>query len=99
VNAYAWIDCGNGRQVYRRIERREVARSHLPAPRIRPDGMAPTVCPIDGNAYDSKSQYERVVKANGCEIVGNDSFWDRPAPEFKPEGVKEDLKKAWDQLA
>lgn len=26
----------------------------------------------DGKRYDSKSQYERAVKAKGCRIVGND---------------------------
>lgn len=26
----------------------------------------------DGKRYDSKSQYERAVKAKGCRVVGND---------------------------
>jgi hypothetical protein len=26
----------------------------------------------DGKRYDSKSQYERAVRANGCRVVGND---------------------------
>ncbi len=100
MNEYGWISLGNGRQVYRLLDRGPApARSHLPSPMIRPDGMASTVCPIDGNAYDSKSQYEATVKAAGCEIVGNDSFWDQKPKEHQPEGIRDDLKKAWDQLS
>lgn len=98
--SYGWISLGNGRQVYRRLHRGPApARSDLPSPMIRPDGMSATVCPLDGRAYESKSQYEAVVKAAGCEIVGNDSHWDRKPAEYKPEGIREDLKQAWDQLS
>jgi hypothetical protein len=100
MNGYAWLDCGNGRSVYRRIDRKEVARSHLPSPMIRPDGMGDVWNPVDGKRYDSKSQYERAVKDAGCEIVGDDKgHWSKPAPEYRPEGVKEDIKQAWDQLS
>jgi hypothetical protein len=100
MNGYAWIDCGNGRQVYKRIERHEPQRSHLPRPYTKSDGMSDTWNPVDGRRYDSKSQYERAVKEAGCEIVGDDKgHWSRSSPEYKPEGVAQDIKQAWDQLS
>lgn len=37
-----------------------------------PGGVNGIVNHADGKRYDSKSQYERAVKAGGCRIVGND---------------------------
>ena len=97
--AYAWIDCGNGRQVYRKVREDTRQRSHLPAPRIRPDGMQATWNPVDGQQYESRSAYERAVKAAGAEIVGDDAgHWNKPSPTFEPEGIKEDLARAWNSL-
>lgn len=99
---FAWVDLGNGRQVYRRIRRPVAARSHLPTPMIRSDGMTATLNPIDGRHYESKSEYERVVRENGCEIVGNDAGFVRDAErarEYKPEGIRDDLKEAWHKLS
>lgn len=97
--SFQWIDLGNGRKVYRRIDRQEVARSHLPAPMVRADGMSQeTWCPVDGRVYDSKSAYYAAVKAAGCEVVGCDSgHWDKPAPSYEPKGVKEDIVAAMKQ--
>jgi len=92
---FAWFDLGNGRKVYRKVESRDVARSHLPAPRIRPDGMSSTWNPVNGKHYESKSAYERAVKDAGCEIVGNDAgHWNQKPKEYKPEGLKETIAKA-----
>jgi len=92
---YAWIDLGDGRQVYRRVDSQERARSHLPSPMIRSDSLDNVWNPVDGKRYDSKSQYERAVKDAGCEIVGNDAgHWNGPAKQRKPEGIKQDLKQA-----
>jgi hypothetical protein len=48
------------------------ARSDMPAPYLRFDGMKAFKSPINGLWFDSKSAWERHVKANGCEIIGND---------------------------
>lgn len=37
-----------------------------------PGGVNGIVNHADGKRYDSKSQYERAVRAKGCRIVGND---------------------------
>ena len=98
---YAWIDYGNGRKVFRKVREDVRQRSHLPAPRIRPDGMSSAVWnPVDGKQYESRSAYERAVKDAGCEIVGDDAgHWNKPAPTFEPEGIKEDIVKAWNELS
>lgn len=95
--AYAWFDIGDGRQVYRKVPESIGERSHFPAPMLRPDGMSDTWNPVDGKHYDSRSQYERAVKAAGCEIVGNDAgHWNR-RPEYKPEGVRKDIIDSWNK--
>lgn len=95
MSEYAWFDCGNGRQVYRKVPEPVQTRSHLSAPMLRPDGMADTWNPVDNKHYDSKSQYERAVKAAGAEIVGNDAgHWNQKRPEYKAEGLKESIVSA-----
>lgn len=37
-----------------------------------PGGVNGMLSHADGKRYDSKSQYERAVKASGCRVVGND---------------------------
>lgn len=97
---FAWVDLGNGRQVYRRVRRPVAARSHLPTPMIRSDGMTATWNPVDGKHYESKSEYERAVKAAGCEIVGNDSgHWNKQPTGIEPTGIKDDIKEAWNKLS
>jgi hypothetical protein len=68
-------------------------RSALGVPYIRSDGMNATWNPADGRTYESKSQYERAVKAAGCEIVGTDSALEKPPPSYKTSvaDVKQDL--------
>ena len=44
----------------------------------------------DGKRYDSKSQYERAVRAKGCRIVGND--WNNATYKMPSErGVRGDF--------
>jgi hypothetical protein len=69
---YAWINLGDGRQVYRRIEQERGRRSNLPAPMVIGDHMSAVEHPCDGKLYESKSAFRRVTKANGCVEVGND---------------------------
>lgn len=37
-----------------------------------PGGVNGIVNHADGKRYDSKSQYEKAVRAKGCRVVGND---------------------------
>lgn len=91
-------DPDNGRKVYRKVPEPVQTRSHLSAPMLRPDGMSDTWNPVDGKRYDSKSQYERAVKAHGCEIVGNDKgYFNQKRPEYKAEGLKQDIVNAMKQ--
>ncbi len=78
---------------------RIVSRSDLPAPYIRSDGMGDTLNPADGRTYDSKSAYERAVKAAGCEIVGNDPTFRNPStPKYEAApGLEQDIKTAMEQ--
>lgn len=73
----------------------ESKRSHLSAPMIISDTMNPIRSMADGKMYDSKSAYERGVKATGCRIVGNDRL-ESSTPQ-RPR-VGHDIKRAIDQL-
>lgn len=66
------------------------------APYIRTDGMEPTRNMADGKMYDSRSAYERAVKAAGCEIIGNDQ--NSPSRGHEPRGVERDIARAIEQL-
>lgn len=78
-----------------------VARSSLPAPYIRTDGMDALRNPANGLLYDSRSAYEQAVKDAGCEIVGDDPSFSEPKPrEYEPApGLERDIKDAIDQLS
>lgn len=79
---------------------RTMTRADFPAPFTRADGMDATWNPCDGKHYESRSQYERAVKSAGCEIVGDDAgHWNQQRPEYATEGLKDDLKRSWDQLS
>ncbi len=46
-----------------------------------PGGVNGMLSHADGKRYDSKSQYERAVRAKGCRVVGNDlndAIWKPP---------------------
>lgn len=72
------------------------ARSDLPMPAIRADGMDPVRNHADGRMYDSRSGFEKAVKAAGCEILGND----KPdiKRDFKPSVTGHDVKQAIEQI-
>ncbi len=98
MDEYQWVDLGGGRKVYRKVPEPIQTRSHLPAPYTRADGMSAVQNPCDGKFYESRSQYERAVKAAGAEIVGDDKgHWDRKPPAYEPKGVKEDIVAAMKQ--
>lgn len=55
-----------------------------------PGGVNGILNHADGQRYDSKSNYEKAVKAKGCRIVGND--WN--GSEWKPpieRGIRGDF--------
>lgn len=74
------------------------ARSDLPMPAIRSDGMDPIVNHANGLMYDSRSAYERAVKDAGCVIIGND-IPDTPSPKGPDVNeMKQDIKTAIEKV-
>jgi hypothetical protein len=80
------------------LEQFRKARSHLPMPAIRADGMDPILNHANGLMYDSRSAYERGVKDAGCEIVGNEKLTAKPRPTLSDRELKQDIKTAIDQV-
>ncbi len=70
-------------------------RSPLGAPMIISDNMQPIRSMADGRMYDSKSSYERGVRAKGCRVVGNDRL---ESSKTEVPRVGHDIKRAIDQL-
>lgn len=80
------------------IEPYRVAKSILPCPAIRVDGMDAIMNHADGMMYDSRSQYERAVKAAGCVIVGDD-IQEPKAPEVLSDNdLAKDIKTSIEQV-
>lgn len=73
-------------------------RSHLPMPAIRSDGMDPIINHANGLIYDSRSAYERGVKAAGCEIIGSERIEQKARPVLSDRELKQDIKTAMDQV-
>lgn len=61
---------------------------------VRADGMDPIKSQLDGKVYDSKSGYYGSLRRANCEIVGNDKAGFGPRPEYRPQGVAQDIKRA-----
>jgi hypothetical protein len=77
-------------------------RSHLAAPSVRPDGMAPIRSMADGKIYDSKSGYDASVRRAGCEIVGDDrACFGRPRTpaDLLPPNISADVRRAIEELS
>lgn len=72
----------------------------LPRPRAFPaiisDHMSATMHPADGRQYESKSEFRRITREHGLVEIGNDAPIGRP--EFKPEGVREDIERSVQML-
>lgn len=63
---YAWLDLGNGRQVYRKLRTPHGGRSDLPSPRIVRDGFdRPVQSMANGRWYDSKRGLSASHRASG----------------------------------
>ncbi|HLO79208.1 MAG TPA: hypothetical protein VK196_22345 [Magnetospirillum sp.] len=75
-------------------------RADFAMPRLIRDGLDDVWNPADNKIYDSKSNFEKAVKAKGLVIAGNDSSitqaHEKPATVKTPGGLKEDLKQAWE---
>ena len=80
------------------LEQFRKARSDLPMPAIRADGMSPIMNHANGLIYDSRSAYERGVKDAGCEIVGNEKLTPKPRAVLSDRELKQDIKTAIDQV-
>lgn len=62
---YAWFDCGDGRQVYRRIPEPVGKRSTLSMPQVTKDFDAPVQSMADGKFYSNKAALRRSYRADG----------------------------------
>lgn len=93
---YAWINLGDGRQVYRKIEQVERKRSSLPAPLLNLDTMGEVQHPCTGEYISSKSEFRKVTRAHGCVELGNDPARLKPRekPKPDPKQIKETVGKA-----
>jgi len=80
------------------LEQFRKARSDLPMPAIRADGMDAIMNHANGLMYDSRSAYERGVKDAGCEIIGNEKIEAKPRPVLSDRELKQDIKTAMDQV-
>lgn len=96
---YEWIDCGDGRQVYRKVDRTERAVSSLPSPMIISDHIETVQSMADGNFYSSKSSLRKTYKPSGNPDgasyveLGNEKISAPPAAK-QVGSIKESIMKA-----
>lgn len=93
---YAWIDLGDGRQVFRKVDVYEPKRSHLSAPMVIGDTMPETQSMLDGRLYTSKSKLRETYREAGVAEVGNDPARLRKQPKARPDrkAIKTSIEKA-----
>lgn len=96
----AWIDCGNGRKVYRRIpEKRPDTRSSLACPMLIRDFDEPVQSMANGQWYTSKRELAASHRASGNPQgvdyieLGNDEM---PWVEHKTDEnkLRQDIRQA-----
>src|SRR6478736_8493258 len=84
---YEWVDCGDGRQVFRRVDTMERKVSDLPRPMVISDHIETVQSMADGRFYSSKSALRATYKpsgnAEGASYVelGNEKISAPPAPK------------------
>lgn len=71
----------------------DIARSHLPTPRIQADNIEVRSM-VDGKIYTSKGRLRETYRAAGVEEVGNERLTRKATKEYTPEGVKADIAQA-----
>ncbi len=74
---------------------------HFPTPMVMKTSMDDTRNPVNGKNYTCMRAYEKDVRAAGLEIAGNDSsvVHAKPKEITTPDGLKQDIARAWDQLS
>lgn len=96
---YEWVDCGDGRQVFRKIRNGVVARSELSSPMVISDHIDTVQSMADGRFYSSKSALRATYKpsgnADGASYVelGNEKISAPPAPK-SVGSVKDSIMRA-----
>lgn len=81
--SYQWIDLGDGRQVFRKVETHEPKRSALACPMLNLDTMAPVQSQATGKVYESKAALRLEYKQLGMVEIGNDPARTRPKKREK----------------
>lgn len=77
---YRWIDLGDGRSIYRKVNEDQTARSSLASPMVMKDAFdRPVQCMADGMLYESKSAMSATHKRMGYLELG-----DHKGPAFSP---------------
>ena len=61
------------------------------------DSIDATWHPCDGKMYESKSQFRRTTKANGCIEYGNEDPRKHIKRDRNPKDVKESVIRAYEQ--
>ncbi|ESZ15603.1 hypothetical protein X735_01400 [Mesorhizobium sp. L2C085B000] len=94
--AYTWINLGDGRQIFRKVDTTKPKRSHLSAPMINSDTMSEVQSMHDGMIYTSKSALRATYRAAGLEEVGNDPARLRPRKRQKVDrkAIRTTVEKA-----
>lgn len=99
---YEWVQTGDGRQVYRKIDTQERARSDLPRPMIISDHIDEVQSMADGRTYSSKAALRATYKASGNPDgvnyveLGNEKL--SPPPIKNVGSVKDSIVKAKQRL-
>jgi hypothetical protein len=100
---YEWVKLGDGRSVYRKVDRTERAVSSLPSPMIISDHIEPVQSMADGNYYSSKSSLRKTYKPSGnpegvsYTELGTEKVSAPPAPK-QVGSVRESILKAKEKL-
>lgn len=104
MSEYGWIDAGNGRQVFRRIDTSPApARSSLPCPMVMGDTLPePVQSHADGRFYSSKAALRATYLPSGNPQgeryieVGNDPARLRPRerPKADRKAIRETVQRS-----
>lgn len=78
-----------------------VPKSHYVRPsrliNVIPD-ISPYMSPIDKSVISSRSGHREHMRHHGVEEVGNEKIYERPKPVYEPQGMGEDIKRAYEEL-
>lgn len=104
MTEYAWFDKGDGRQVYRRVNRNPAPqRSHLSMPMVIGDTVE-IKSMADGKTYTSKAALRASYLPSGNPQgeryieVGNEELKPPPKPAPDRKAIRESVGKAFNQV-